>query len=264
MKYYVVDAFAEHVFEGNPAGVCVLDHWLSDLIMQNIAMENNLSETAFCVKEGTFYQLRWFTPGGEIDLCGHATLATAFVLANFIEPEAKQFSFTTMSGPLTVTRSNDLFEMDFPVFELEPVAVTDEMAAALGVRPVEAWLGRDLVCVLAEEKQVQTADPDAEKLKKLAGLLVHITASGDGSDGFDCITRSFAPKLNVKEDPVCGSGHCHVAPLWVKKLGKNRLIARQASRRGGTLYCHIQSERITLSGTAVLYAQGELLIGFDY
>lgn len=264
MKYYVIDAFAEHLFQGNPAGVCVLDQWLPEALMQNIAMENNLSETAFCVKGGGYYHLRWFTPGGEIDLCGHATLATAFVLANFVEPEAAEFSFETKSGRLTVKRKNHLYEMDFPVFELVPVPVTDEMAAAIGFRPVEAWLGRDLVCVLAHEQQVREADPDDEKLKNLDGLLVHITAKSSDLDAFDCVTRSFAPKLNVSEDPVCGSGHCHVAPLWAKKLGKTQLVARQASRRGGTLYCHIQSERISLSGTAVLYAEGELFIGFDH
>lgn len=264
MKYYVIDAFAEHLFEGNPAGVCVLEQWLPEELMQNIAIENNLSETAFCVKEGAHYHLRWFTPGGEIDLCGHATLATAFVLANFVEPEAVEFIFETKSGHLTVKRKNDLYKMDFPVFELVAVPVTDEMAAAIGFLPVEAWLGRDLVCVLANEQQVREADPDDEKLKKLDGLLVHITAKGSDLDAFDCVTRSFAPKLMVSEDPVCGSGHCHVAPLWAKKLRKPRLIARQASRRGGTLYCHIQSERITLSGAAVLYAEGELFIGYDH
>lgn len=260
MKYYVVDAFAEHLFEGNPAGVCVLKQWLSEELMQNIAMENNLSETAFCVKEGEYYRLRWFTPGGEIDLCGHATLATAFVLANFVEPEAGEFSFETMSGRLLVKRKNDLYEMHFPAFELVPVPVTDAMTAAIGFRPVEAWIGRDLVCVLENEQQVRDADPDDEKLKKLDGLLVHITAKGNGFDEFDCVTRSFASKLNVSEDPVCGSGHCHVIPIWSEKLAKTSLIARQASQRGGTLYCAMDGSRITLSGKAVLYAVAELFI----
>lgn len=255
MKYYVVDAFAEKIFEGNPAGVCVLENWLSDQLMQKIAMENNLSETAFTVKENDSYHLRWFTPGGEIDLCGHATLATAFVLANFVEPDSTKFVFETLSGKLNVVRKDDLYEMDFPAYQLSPVCVTDEMTEAIGARPVEAWLARDLVCVMAEEAQVLLAQPDQAKLKKLDGLLLQLTAKGTE---YDCVTRSFAPKLGVEEDPVCGSGHCHVIPLWAKKLAKSTLVARQASRRGGTLYCQDCGERVTLSGKAVLYATAEL------
>ena len=255
MKYYVVDAFAEKIFEGNPAGVCVLEKWLSDELMQKIAMENNLSETAFTVKENDSYRLRWFTPGGEIDLCGHATLATAFVLANFVEPDSTEFVFETHSGKLNVMRKNELYEMDFPAYQLSPVRVTDEMTEAIGARPVEAWLARDLVCVMAEEAQVLLAQPDPAKLKKLDGLLLQLTAKGIE---YDCVTRSFAPKLGVEEDPVCGSGHCHVIPLWAKKLAKSTLVARQASRRGGTLYCQDCGERVKLSGKAVLYATAEL------
>ena len=257
MKYYVVDAFAEKVFEGNPAGVCVLEKWLSDEMMQKIAMENNLSETAFTVKENGIYRLRWFTPGAEIDLCGHATLATAFVLANFIEDASTEFVFETLSGRLSVVRKGDLYEMDFPAYHLSPVPVTSEMTEAIGVRPVEAWMGRDLVCVLEEENQVFAAQPDQAKLRTLDGLLLQLTAKGIE---YDCVTRSFAPKLGVEEDPVCGSGHCHVIPLWAKKLQKNTLVARQASRRGGTLYCQNCGERIKISGKAVLYATAELHI----
>ncbi|HMM19444.1 MAG TPA: PhzF family phenazine biosynthesis protein [Selenomonadales bacterium] len=258
MKYYVVDAFAEKVFEGNPAGVCVLENWFSDELMEKIAMENNLSETAFTVKENSIYRLRWFTPGGEIDLCGHATLATAFVLANFYEPASTEFIFETLSGNLSVARKGDLYEMDFPAYHLSPVPVTDKMAEAIGVRPVEAWMARDLVCVLGEENQVLAAQPDQAKLKALDGLLLQLTAKGTE---YDCITRTFAPKLGVEEDPVCGSGHCHVIPLWAKKLEKNTLVARQASRRGGTLYCQDCGERIKISGKAVLYATAELHVG---
>lgn len=257
MKYYVVDAFAEEIFEGNPAGICVLENWLSGELMQKIAMENNLSETAFAVKENNSYHLRWFTPGGEIDLCGHATLATAFVLANFVETASTEFVFETLSGKITVVRKGDLYEMDFPAYHLSPVPVTDKMTEAIGVRPVEAWMGRDLVCVLEEETQVFDAQPDQAKLKTLDGLLLQLTAKGTE---YDCVTRSFAPKLGVEEDPVCGSGHCHVIPLWAKKLGKNTLVARQASRRGGTLYCQDCGKRIKISGKAVLYATAELHI----
>lgn len=257
MKCYHVDAFAEKVFEGNPAAVCILDAFPPDEKMQKIAMENNLSETAFAVKTGERYHLRWFTPGGEIDLCGHATLGTAFVLFNYFEKDAKSITFDTMSGALTVVKNGDRLEMDFPAFEIKQVSVTDAMAEAIGVRPVEAWLGDDLVCVLDSEDAVRTAKPNQAKLAELDGLLQHITAK---SSEFDCVTRSFAPKLNVAEDPVCGRAHCHVVPLWTKKLAKNELVARQVSPRGGTLYCKINGDRVTLAGTAVMYAIAELYV----
>lgn len=258
MKYYVVDAFAEKVFEGNPAGVCVLDGWLPDGLMQNIAMENNLSETAFTVKEGESYRLRWFTPGGEVDLCGHATLATAYVLSSFVETGADRLLFETLSGRLTVTRRGDLYELDFPAYTLTQIPVTGAMEEAIGFRPAEAWMARDLVCVLEDEEQVRAAAPDMAGVMELDGLLLHITARGKD---YDCVTRSFAPKLNVQEDPVCGSGHCHVVPLWSRKLGKQDLVARQASQRGGTLFCRNCGERIMLAGKAVLYSVGEIFPG---
>ncbi len=257
MKYYVVDAFAEKLFEGNPAGVCVLETWLSNEMMQNIAMENNLSETAFTCKNNGKYHLRWFTPGGEIDLCGHATLATAFVLANFIEPNDNVFEFETLSGILRVERKEDRYEMDFPSFEMKSVPVSAAMTEAIGYPIVEAWLGRDLVCVLENESYVYAANPNFEKVKTLEGLLFHISAKGTS---YDCVTRSYAPKLGVSEDPVCGSGHCHVAPLWASRLHKKELIARQASQRGGTLYCQINETRVKLCGKAVLYSIAELFV----
>jgi len=234
MKQYVVDAFSEKVFGGNPAAVCVMDNWLSDEIMMKISRENNLSETAFAVKEGEDYRLRWFTPGGEIDLCGHATLATAYVITKFIEPEITEVHFQTLSGLLVVVRKDDFLEMDFPSYELKKVDVTEAMVEAIGVRPLDVYLGRDLLCVLESEEKVRNLNPNMEKLKALDGLLLHVTAKGKE---FDCISRSFAPKLNVPEDPVCGSGHCHIIPFWAERLGKNDLVAYQASSRGGTLYC---------------------------
>lgn len=265
MKCYHVDAFADRLFEGNPACVCVLEQWPADALMQKIAMENNLSETAFAVREGnrgSHYRLRWFTPTHEIDLCGHATLATAFVLANFFEPEQTVFRFQTLSGELVVTQTGKLFEMDFPAYPLRPVAVTTQMEKAIGFKPREAWLGRDLVCVLEDGRQVQAAQPDMEALRDLDGLLLHITAPGPDNDcDHDCISRSFAPKLGVAEDPVCGSGHCHIAPLWAEKTGKTVLSARQASARGGTLLCTVQANgRVLLAGSAVLYSVAELAV----
>ena len=199
MKQYIVDAFTDKVFGGNPAAVCIMDSWPSDDLMMNITVENNLSETAFAVREGSRYRLRWFTPGGEIDLCGHATLATAFVLMNYYDSAANTVVFTTM------------YEMDFPAYKLRPVPVTDEITEAVGAAPVEAYMGRDLLCVFDSENTVKNLHPDMEKLKELDGLLLQATAKG--SD-FDCVSRSFAPKLNVPEDPVCGSGHCHIVPYW--------------------------------------------------
>ncbi len=257
MKQYVVDAFTDELFGGNPAAVCILDRWPEDRLLLNIAKENNLSETAFAVKQGENYKLRWLTPGGEIDLCGHATLAAAYVLINFYETGASTVRFDTLSGELTVRKSGDLYEMDFPSYHLKPVEVTDAMSEAIGVRPLEAWIDRDLVCVLENEEQVKTAQPDMEKIKALDGLLLHITASGQE---YDCVSRTFAPKLAVLEDPVCGSGHCHIVPLWAGKQGKDRLIARQASRRSGTLYCQVSGDRISLAGKAVLYSVAELHI----
>lgn len=257
LKQYIVDAFTEQVFKGNPAAVCVLSKWLPDEIMQNIARENNLSETAFTVKNENNYELRWFTPGGEIDLCGHATLATAYVLLNFFETTCDSISFQTKSGQLIVHKVDDLYEMDMPAYPLKSVPVTDEMEAAIGFRPLEAWIGRDLVCVMPDEEQVIRAKPDAEKLKKLDGLLLQLTAEGTR---YDCVTRSFAPKLNVSEDPVCGSGHCHVIPLWAEKKGKNELTAFQASQRSGVLYCRMKNERVIVAGKAALYSKAQIYV----
>ena len=257
IKQYVVDAFTDKVFKGNPAAVCILSEWIPDMLMQNIAKENNLSVTAFTVKRENIYELRWFTPGGEIDLCGHATLGTAYVLFRFIEKDSGSISFQTKSGQLIVKKVNDLYEMDMPAYPLTEVPVTDEMELAIGFRPSEAWLGRDLVCVMADEQQVLQAMPNEERLKELDGLLLQLTAKGTT---YDCVTRSFAPKLNVLEDPVCGSGHCHVIPLWANKIKKRELIAFQASKRSGVLYCRIENDRVILAGKAILYSKAEIYV----
>ena len=166
MKQYVVDAFTEKVFSGNPAAICVLDSWLDEKTMMSITIENNLSETAFTVKEGDKYKLRWFTPGGEIDLCGHATLACAYVVMNRIEPDLKTVTFSTMSGDLIVNRKGDLYEMDFPAYDLKPVEITDAMVDAIGAKPVEVYMGRDLLCVFDDEKTVRKLKPNLDKLNK--------------------------------------------------------------------------------------------------
>ena len=257
MKQYVVDAFTDKVFAGNPAAVCVRDKWLSDELMMKITVENNLSETAFCVKEGRNYHLRWFTPGGEIDLCGHATLATAYVILHFVEPELTQVRFDTLSGELIVTKNGELLEMVFPAYKLKPVEVTDAMTEVIGARPTAAFMGRDLLCVVDSEDVVRGCAPDMAKVMQLDGLLLHVTAKGKA---FDCVSRSFAPKCNVPEDPVCGSGHCHIIPYWAKELGKNELTAYQASRRGGVLYTWLDGDKVILAGKAALFSQAEIYI----
>lgn len=257
MKQYVVDAFSDKVFGGNPAAVCVMPAWLPDELLMNIARENNLSETAFAVREDGDYRLRWFTPGGEIDLCGHATLATAYVIMRYYRPEETVVNFRTLSGTLTVKIHGDLFEMDFPAYELSPVPVTREMEEAIGVKPLEAYMGRDLLCVMDSEETVRGLTPDMNKLCGLDGALLQVTAPGRD---FDCVSRSFAPKLNVPEDPVCGSGHCHIIPYFAKRLGKDELLAYQASARGGILYCGLRGERVKLAGKAVLFSEAEIHI----
>lgn len=257
MKQYVVDAFTDRVFHGNQAAVCVLDEWPREELMMNITRENNFSETAFTVKEGEKWHLRWFTPGGEIDLCGHATLGTAFVLLNYYEKDAQQVVFTTMSGDLIVTRKGGLYEMEFPAYDLKKVDVTAAMEDALGAPVKEAYIARDLLCVVDSEQTVRELTPDLEKIKQIDGLLVHVTARGKDED---CVSRSFAPKLSVAEDPVCGSGHCHIIPYWADLLGKNELVAYQASKRGGTLYCRREGSKIFMAGKAALYSIDELFV----
>lgn len=257
MKQYVVDAFTDSVFHGNQAAVCVLEQWPQEELMMNITRENNFSETAFTVKEGDKWHLRWFTPGGEIDLCGHATLGTAYVLYRFYEKDADRLVFTTLSGDLIVTKHGDLLEMEFPAYELKPVEVTASMEDALGTKVKEAYIARDLLCVLDDEQTVRELTPDLEKVKQIDGLLVHVTARGRDED---CVSRSFAPKLSVAEDPVCGSGHCHIIPYWADLLGKDELVAYQASKRGGMLYCKRKGSKIFMAGKAALYSIDELFV----
>lgn len=259
MKYYVVDAFAEKVFEGNPAGVCVMNEWISDDIMQKIAIENNLSETAFAVKDAENYKLRWFTPGGEINLCGHATLATAFIIMNYVEKQLKTIQFDTMSGVLTVNRKDDLYELDFPTVPSKEIPLTEQMIDALVTTPIEAYLNRDLLFVLESEEAVKNLSPDFSKLEQLPeGLGVIVTAKGND---YDFVSRAFFPKLKVNEDPVCGSAHCGLVPFWAEKLKKREMVARQLSNRGGTLFCKHEDTRVKMAGKATLYLIGDINIG---
>lgn len=257
MKQYVVDAFTDEVFHGNQAVICIMEKWPPEDLMMNITRENNFSETAFAVKEGEKFHLRWFTPGGEIDLCGHATLACAYVLFRFYLPNADKVVFSTLSGDLVVRKTDDLLEMKFPAYQLKQVPVTDAMIEAIGAVPSEAYMGRDLLCVFDSEEVVRNLAPDMEKLLDLDGLLLQVTAPGKETDS---VSRSFAPKLKVIEDPVCGSGHCHIVPYWAEKLEKKNIVAYQASQRGGTLYCRMEGDRVMMAGKAALYSECELYI----
>ena len=260
MKMYHVDAFTKNLFTGNPAAVCFADHFPDESLMQQVAMENRLSETAFAVqKQPAEYELRWFTPGGEINLCGHATLATAFLIFTFRQPAADLVSFSTKSGQLKVRQVNGHLQMDFPSYRLNEVAVTPEMTAAFGVRPVAAYQDRDLLCVLPTAGDVRKCRPRTADLLNLPGLLQSITAASDDKR-YDCVSRSFAPKLAVAEDPVCGSAHCQIVPYWADKLRKKQVTAFQASDRTGVLYCEDRGSRVTIAGDAVLYSRGELLL----
>ena len=257
MKQYIVDAFTDKPFAGNPAAVCVMDAPLPDSFMQMLAVENNFSETAFLLREGEGWRLRWFTPGTEVDLCGHATLASSFVLLNDYEKEKDSVRFFTRSGVLTVTRKGGLYEMDFPICPQREIPVTDEMEAAFGVRPVKALLGPDLVCVFADEEEIRRMTPNQALLWNLDGRGQIVTARGAESD---CVSRSFFPKLAIPEDPVCGSAHCQIAPYWGEVMGKTEIHAYQASKRGGHLYCRLTGNgRIAISGEAALVAVAEIV-----
>ena len=258
MKQYIVDAFTDTLFKGNQAAVCVMDKWPEDELMRNIAIENNFSETAFTVKEGNVYHLRWFTPGGEVDFCGHATLGTSYVLFNFFEKEAETIEFITQVGRLSVKRNGDLYVMDFPAYKCNKIEVTDRMTDAIGIRPLEAYIDRDLLLVLPCANDVRNLKPDLDKVSKLEGLTLAVTALSDTED-FDCVSRVFVPKLNVPEDPVTGSSHCLIAPYWSSRLGRKELTCLQASRRSGILYITCNENRVSIAGKAVLYSEGEIL-----
>ena len=258
MKQYIVDAFTNKPFSGNPAAVCVMDEWPSEESMMKLAMENNLSETAYIVKEDKGYLLRWFTPGTEVELCGHATLASSFVILNFYEKESNEVRFNTLSGELIITKKGNRYEMNFPTYDLKEIPVTDDMEKAYGVRPIKAVLGLDLICVFETEEQVRNMNPNQNLLIAIPGRIQNATAKGKDTD---CVSRSFCPKLSIAEDPVCGSAHCQIADHWSKELGKKEIDAYQASMRGGYLHCELlENERIAISGEATLVAISEIKV----
>ncbi len=258
MKYYVVDVFTDKRFHGNSAGVCLLDKPLDAAIMQQIAAENNLAETAFLLHENDRFSLRWFTPKVEIDLCGHATLATALVLMNEVERDLMRVEFETLSGTLTVTREQDVLLMDFPRRKPVPCEVPALLSKALGVQVLETHSSRDLVAVLQSEETVRALRPDFTLLKQLTDVFaVVVTAKGEQHD---FVSRFFAPNAGIDEDPVTGSSHSTLIPFWSERLGKTEMTAAQLSERGGTLLCKDTGERVIIGGCGVIYLSGEIIL----
>lgn len=259
VQIFQIDAFTDTVFGGNPAAVCPLASWLDESLLQRIAEENNLSETAFFVPEGAGYRLRWFTPEAEVDLCGHATLAAAHVLYRHLGYSQPELVFATRSGPLRVIQANNGYQLDFPASLPQPVAVDSALLAGLGKAPQEVLAAFDYIAVYQSAEEVKALAPDFDQLKKLGlrGVVATAPAAGNDKD-VDFVSRCFFPKLRVNEDPVTGSAHCQLAPYWASKLGKEQLSAYQASKRGGTIHCQLATERVLLSGQAVDFMQGEI------
>ena len=257
LEIFQVDAFTCKPFGGNPAAVVPLEAWLPDKVMQRIALENNLSETAFFVRNEDVYDLRWFTPTFEIDLCGHATLATAFVIFTIIGCEEKILKFETKSGWLTVEKVGDRFVLDFPSRPAAACEIPAGLIEAIGKEPKEVLRSRDYMLVYETEAEVKAIEPDFAALLKINTHAVIVTAKGDTAD---FVSRFFAPKAGVFEDPVTGSAHCTLIPYWAERLGKTEMFARQVSRRGGELFCELAGDRVKIGGNATLYLKGEIYI----
>ena len=257
---YHVDAFASRPFEGNPAAICPLESWLPDATLQAIAGEHNLSETAYYVARGTHYELRWFTPEVEVDLCGHATIASAYVIFDLRrEVEGKHVRFQSKSGELGVERIAEngpaLYALDFPSRPPQPVAVYRDLERALGAPPQQVLKARDYLCVFGSEDEVLALKPDMAKLAALDSFAVIVTAPGQDCD---FVSRFFAPAKGVNEDPVTGSAHCTLIPYWAERLGKTKLFARQRSQRGGELWCELRGDRVSIAGRAVKFSEGTI------
>ncbi len=259
MKFpiYQLDAFAAARFTGNPAAVCPLPEWLPDDVLQSVAAENNLSETAFFVQEPGAYRLRWFTPEAEVDLCGHATLAAAAVVTRILDPGSNEVNFRSRGGDLRVTSDGDLLVMDFPARPGVPVDAPAGLLMGLGVVPREVLVADYYLAVFDSIAEIKAITPDFERLARLDRIGVIVSAVG--SD-VDFVSRFFAPAVGVPEDPVTGSAHCTLTPYWSERLGRKKLRARQLSRRGGELICEDRGERVSIAGRAVLYLEGEIFL----
>jgi len=255
---YQVDAFTNRLFGGNPAAVCPLSEWLPDPTMQAIAAENNLAETAFFVPQGDRYLLRWFTPTVEVELCGHATLASGYVVTHILAPDRRSVSFDTLkAGPLEVTRDGELLALDFPAWPPEAEPADPRILAALGAPPAQSFVARGRTLAIYDNaEEVAALRPDFAAMRRVAGA--NAIATAPGRDGVDFVSRYFAPNHGVDEDPVTGSAHCVLTPYWGARLGKTQLSARQISARAGELVCTLRGDRVTIAGRAVLYLEGAI------
>jgi len=254
-RQYQIDAFTDQVFGGNPAAVVPMSSWLDDSILQAIAEENNLSETAFFVPSEKGFELRWFTPVMEVDLCGHATLATAHVIFDILGYSKQTITFETRSGKLFVKKKSKKLEMNFPTCPPKPQEIPGNLFKGLGLHPLEVLAADDYIAVFDSEATVRSINPDQSQLAKLDLRGVIITAPGID---VDFVSRFFAPKLGIPEDPVTGSAHCELAPYWANKLGKNVLSAKQLSKRGGNIDCELKGDRVILSGSAIKFMEAEI------
>ena len=255
LPLYQIDTFTNRLFGGNPAAVVTLDEWLADEVLQAVAAENNLAETAFVVPRQDMALLRWFTPTVEVDLCGHATLAAGHVLFSYYYPSLKTVSFRTRSGVLSVSRKQDRLSLDLPARPGTPIEVSGELVSALGARPSEAYLARDILAVFDAEATIQTLHPDFSLIAALDAFAVIVSAPGSA---VDFVSRFFAPRAGIPEDPVTGSAHCTLVPYWAGRLGKVTLTATQLSRRIGELDCKLQGDRVVIAGRTVEYLHGEI------
>jgi PhzF family phenazine biosynthesis protein len=254
---YQVDAFTGSIFSGNPAAVCPLNEWLPETVLQSIAAENNLAETAFFVKNGKGFQLRWFTPAVEVDLCGHATLASAYVLFNLLGQAGDRIAFSTKSGELVVSRNGEFLTLNFPSRPPSPVEPYPGLVEALGGAPEAVLAARDYFVVYRSEQELRSLSPRMESLMRIDRFAVIVTAPGESCD---FVSRFFAPAKGIPEDPVTGSAHCSLIPYWAERLGKTKLNARQVSKRGGELLCELKGDRVEMAGQGALFLQGEILL----
>lgn len=258
IKMYQVDAFTSEVFKGNPAAVCPLDNWPDDYVLQSIALENNLSETAFFMKEASYYTLRWFTPKTEVDLCGHATLASAYVVFSFLEPSLTEVVFSSKSGLLKVAREGERLTMIFPSRPPAPCPIPDKLIRGLGGKPQEVFRSeRDYMAVYRNQQEIEDLVPGMSDLEQLDALGTIVTAPGKEAD---FVSRFFAPRAGIPEDPVTGSSHCTLIPYWSEKLKKKNLYAQQLSARGGELFCEDLGDKVKIAGTAVRYLEGVIFV----
>jgi PhzF family phenazine biosynthesis protein len=255
LPLYHIDAFSANAFGGNPAAVCPLPSWIDDRLMQSIAAENNLAETAFFAPTSAGYDIRWFTPTDEVELCGHATLASAHVIFEHLNRGLQSVTFGSKSGPLRVDRRADLLVLDFPALVPAPRAPMPELAAALGAKPVEMLEAKSLLAVFASERDVLSLKPDFDAMRRLDTFGVIVTAPGVS---VDFVSRFFAPRVGVPEDPATGSAHCTLTPFWAARLGKHTLHARQVSARGGELFCELAGDRVKIGGHVTPYLAGSI------